>query len=539
MPQVKSHQKMTPSSNLRILFTFLVFLLLASCATEKQNQASYANPVIPGEIPDPSIIRVGETYYAIGTSFDFVPNYPLYQSTDLVNWEQIGSLFVDPPEWTSDDFWAPELFYHEGTFFVYYTTRKKEDRISCIGVASTKDISKGFTDHGILVEWGEEAIDAFVFKDEDGKLYITWKAYGLTEGRPIEILASELSPDGLSLVGEHWTLCDHSLGWKGGNDEGQCIVKHGDYYYMLYSDGGCCDNQCDYRIMVSRSKDLRTGWEQIDKPILEGGDVWRCPGHGTLVSTPDGRYFYMYHAYHIEDFEYIGRQGMLDELAWDEESGWPYMVYGNTPSVSAPLPFADKPQKRDMERMDYYSSERQLELREWDILFPKPEYQLNDDVLILKTTHEGVNFLGFRPENGNYSLEARVSPGEGMAGIGIYTHQDKMLVFTANPYGLTISKVEEGQKLILAEVGGLEAKLVYIRYTATQGRNLSFHWSLDGKKWDPIPINGKSILDGTYLATWGYSPRAGLFVKGKVPGEHQFSEMKVSYDFDRYAHAMK
>ena len=69
-------------------------------------------------------------------------------------------------------------------------------------------------DHGIIIEWREEAIDAFVFKDDDGKLYITWKAYGLTEGRPIEILGSELSPDGLSLVGEHFTLCDHTKGWR-------------------------------------------------------------------------------------------------------------------------------------------------------------------------------------------------------------------------------------------------------------------------------------------------------------------------------------
>src|SRR5690606_28960672 len=119
-------------------------------------------------------------------------------------------------------------------------------------------IRKGFTDHGIIIEWGEEAIDAFVFQDDDGKLYIAWKAYGLTEGRDIEILASELSADGLSLVGEHFTLTDFSKGWQGAGDEGQCVVKHNGYYYMLYSIGGCCDNRCDYRVMVARSKNLRS-----------------------------------------------------------------------------------------------------------------------------------------------------------------------------------------------------------------------------------------------------------------------------------------
>ena len=520
------------SSSLRTQFVLVLLGFALSCTNEKAGQASYSNPVIPGEIPDPSIIRVGDTYYATGTSFDFAPNYPLYQSQDLVNWEQVGGLFLDPPGWTSDDFWAPEIFYNDSTFFVYYTCKRKEDRVSCIGVASTKDISKGFRDHGMLVEWGEEAIDAFVFKDDDGKLYITWKAYGLTEGRPIEILASEMSPDGLSLVGEHWTLCDPAMGWRPGNDEGQCLVKHGEYYYMLYSDGACCDNQCDYRIMVSRSKNLKSGWEQIDNPILEGGDVWRCPGHGTLVNTPDGRFFYMYHAYHIDDFEYIGRQGMLDELAWDEESGWPYMANGNAPTVRAPLPFEGLAQTRNALREDYYSDPGELVNREWDMLFPKPLYKLENAVLSLAPAHEGVNFLGFRPECGNYSLEARVQAGNGLAGIGIYTHQDKMLVFAANQNGLVISRVEEGQKLVLTELSGVsEAKHVYLRYRAEKGRLLHFDWSLDGKEWNPVSISGKSILDGSFLATWGYSPRAGLLVEGELLGEHLFSEVKVSYSW--------
>ena len=303
----------------------IIILIASSCTNNRKGQkekdinSTYNNPVIPGEIPDPSIIRVGETYYAVGTSFDFAPTYPIYESNDLVNWKHIGAVFNEPPVWASDDFWAPELFYHDSTFYVYYTTKRKDNRIACIGVATTKDVNKGFNDHGIIIEWGKEAIDAFVFKDDDDKLYITWKAYGLTEGRPIEILGSELSPDGLRLIGEHFTLCDHTKDWHQGNDEGQCIVKHKEYYYMLYSDGGCCDNKCDYRIAVSRSKNLKSGWEQLPEPILEGGKVWRCPGHGTLVTTPDGRYFYLYHAYHATDFEYIGRQGMLDELAWNDE----------------------------------------------------------------------------------------------------------------------------------------------------------------------------------------------------------------------------
>ena len=149
----------------------------------------------------------------------------------------------------------------------------------------------------------------------------------------------------------------------------------------------------------------------------------------------------------------------------------------------------------------------------------------------MKTTHEGMNILGFRPETGNYSLEARVRPGDGIAGIGIYTHQDKMLVFAASQNGLSVSKVDDGQKLILAELSGMETSEVYLKYTAIHGQQFSFSWSTDGENWTAIPISGKDVLDAGYLATWGYSPRAGLLVKGPVGDVSTYTEVKVNYRF--------
>jgi len=306
---------------------------------QDQTPDTYQNPVIAGDFPDPTIIRVGNTYYAAGTSGNSVSCYPLYESTDLINWKKIGHIFNEHPSWASSAFWAPELYYKDGTYFAYYTAKRKSDRVSCIGVATTKDIHKGFTDQGIIIDWGEEAIDAFVFQDDDNKTYIVWKAYGLTKGRQVELLCSELSDDGLHLVGEHFTFSDYAKGWKGGgDDEGPCLTKHDGTYYLFYSNGGCCDSRCNYCIRVARSKNLRSGWEQLPEPILQGSDVWRCPGHGTLVMTQDNRYFYMYHSFNVANFG-VGRQGMLDELVWDKQTGWPIFKNGNTPSVKAPVPF--------------------------------------------------------------------------------------------------------------------------------------------------------------------------------------------------------
>lgn len=516
----------------------IIFLVLAclagvniSLSGQNQNVASYQNPVIPGDIPDPTVIRVGKMYYAAGTTSDFAPNYPIYESTDLVNWKQIGSIFNEQPTWTSDSFWAPELYYHNETFYVYYTAKRKGDRVSCIGVASTKDPQKGFTDHGIIIEWGNEAIDGFVFQDDDQKRYISWKAYGLNKERPIEILASELSDDGLSLVGEHFSLTNFDQGWKGSGDEGQCLVKHGEYYYMLYSVGGCCDNRCDYRVMVSRSKNLRTGWEQYPEPILLGSDFWKCTGHGTLVTTPDNRYFYLYHSYNATDFEYIGRQGMLDELVWDKTSGWPRFKNGNTPSVSAEMPFLNSQQVRDSVYCDDFSSGKNLFLWQWDLKNPKPEISILKGLLSLSTNHDGLAFTGISPKTGNYSFEAELAGQAAQNGIGIYGNSKNLLAFTAGHSKLILFQIKKGTRETLAEIPIPENASISLKLKALHGRIYQFYYTTDQRNWIPVKIQNDYSMDGNFLPQWGVAMRTGLIVDGEAGDLGAFSSVKMSYKY--------
>ena len=78
-------------------------LLLASlltCMGAGAQQATFRNPVIAGDMADPTVIRVDNTYYATGTSSEWAPYYPLFRSKDLVNWRQIGHLFEQQPAWT-------------------------------------------------------------------------------------------------------------------------------------------------------------------------------------------------------------------------------------------------------------------------------------------------------------------------------------------------------------------------------------------------------------------------------------------------------
>src|SRR3954454_12754693 len=99
---------------MRYLF---IFFLLARLTTQSLSQQL----VLPGTYPDPSVVKIGNGYWASATSSNWFPAFPLLYSTDLVNWKQQGYIFNKLPEWADSYFWAPEITYENGRVYVSYT----------------------------------------------------------------------------------------------------------------------------------------------------------------------------------------------------------------------------------------------------------------------------------------------------------------------------------------------------------------------------------------------------------------------------------
>lgn len=89
--------------------------------------AQVENPILPGFYPDPSICRVGDDYYLVNSSFSFFPGVPIFHSTDLAHWKQLGHVLDRPSqlnltdEWISAGIYAPSIRFNEGTFYMITT----------------------------------------------------------------------------------------------------------------------------------------------------------------------------------------------------------------------------------------------------------------------------------------------------------------------------------------------------------------------------------------------------------------------------------
>lgn len=494
------------------LFRILAALLLF-CFTATAQQA-----VIPGDFADPSIIKVGDTYYAAGTSSEWAPHFPLFTSKDMVNWKQLGYVFSKKPEWTASSFWAPELFYHNKTFYVYYTARRKSDGVSCIGVATSTDPSKGFTDHGIVVEYGKEAIDGFVIND-NGQLYISFKAYGLDK-RPIEILCAKLSADGLKMEGEPFSLLrdDARIGL-----EGQVLIKWNNHYYLLYSAGGCCGIKCSYNVRVARASSIKGPFVNFESnPILTENDSWKCPGHGTIVQTEPNRYFYLYHAYSKKDDVFTGRQGLLNELVWKEYTGWPSFLNNKNASTKF----------SDYNIRDEFKNSPLANYWQWDFRHYQPKVKFEKDMLYLHGDTDTSNHTGtaltVRPVSGDYVLNTEVvNTNTSLKGLVLYGDANQSVGIGVTGNKAQVWEVKNNQRKILREQS-IQSGPVHLRMVVKNGSQCQFYFG--GKDHlTELKLPGLEYFDGKFLPPWDRSPRPGVFQYGDTNKPAAFSFFSITY----------
>jgi beta-xylosidase len=474
--------------------------------------------VIPGDFADPTVIYVNGIYYSIGTSSEWAPHFPVFSSPDLVSWKQIGYVFDKKPAWTMSSFWAPELVHRNDKFYVYYTARRAADSISCIGVATADKIEDGFTDHGVIVEHGREAIDPFIVEDGEGT-YMTWKAYGLDK-RPIELLGAPLSEDGLKLTGESFSMLKDT-GRQG--LEGQCIIKNNEYYYLFYSVGACCGARCSYAVNVARSKSLKGPYiNHPANPLLSADRNWKCPGHGTLVRTPDSSWYYLHHAYSVRDDIYTGRQGLLRKMNWAGE--WPSFEKSPVPGLISAVEIADK-----------FDANNISDNWQWDFRHADPKILINKNELCLSGEPDSaVNATGTvittRPYSGDFQMSVTVkNTNASLKGLAFYGDASDAIGIGMRGNTIELWQVKDSVRKVIWQnaLTKLDAG-VDLKMEAKQGRTLRFYFRNGSSAWKNAGGKDK-LLDAGFLPQWDRSPRPGLHHRGSTNDPACFSNFRILY----------
>ncbi len=282
---------------------------------------TYTNPILPGDHPDPTLLKVGNDFYHCGSSFHFNPYLPIYHSTDLVHWEIIArvvtpskaaSFVADRP---SGGIWQGAITYFYGSYWIYFSSG---GQWFC-----KADNPKGPWSDPVKVKenpvTGPLGYDNAIFVDDDGKPYMVIK-----NGQKTNRLQA-LGKDGQladTVINLDWINAKLQYSWA----EGPVMCKRNGYYFYLPA-GDVSGGQ-----YVLRSKELTsdsTKWERLGdffKPITDPDAGFRRPNHiAAPLQLSDGTWWTIgqsYEKYAADDWSGMGRQTSLYPVTWEGDRPW-------------------------------------------------------------------------------------------------------------------------------------------------------------------------------------------------------------------------
>lgn len=203
----------------------------------------YRNPILAGYYPDPSVVRVGEDYYMVNSTFGFFPGIPIFHSRDLVNWTQLGNVIHRPEQLSFDGIhlgyngvYAPTIEYRDGTFYVINTC------VGCGGnfVVTATDPAGPWSDPTWIPDIA--GIDPSIFFDDDGKTYVVHHRDPVDKKYDAHtaLWVLEVDPITFAPLSEDVMLVDGAdeAPWHTEYIEGPHIYKVDGTYYLSAPGGG-------------------------------------------------------------------------------------------------------------------------------------------------------------------------------------------------------------------------------------------------------------------------------------------------------------
>lgn len=480
----------------------------------------FKNPIINADYSDPDVIRVGEDYYMISSSFNHSPGLPILHSKDMINWTIIGhALQRQFPEEVFNKVqhgggvWAPSIRYHNGEYYIYYP-----DPDFGIYQIKTKNI-RGKWSAPILVFPGKGLIDPCPFWDEDGRAYLAYAYAGSRAGLKSVLAVAEMDTDGNRVLDRGTIVYDgHELD---PTIEGPKVYKRNGYYYLFAPAGGVSTGWQ----LILRSKSIYGPYER--KVVMaQNKSAVNGPHQGAWVDTPSGEDWF----FHFQDKEAMGRVVHLQPMVW--KADWPIIgedIDGNgvgTPVMSYKKPNVGKQviaQMNPQESDEFDSPHLGLQWQ-WQAnpdgtwLMPSQEGKLR---LYSQQLPEGSKNLmavpniltqKFPAENFSATAKIRLRPSEKelgeKAGL-VVVGEDYSQLFIRKEKGSfqlyygSCASAYSGTEEQVRPIATLPEDFVYLRVQVKNGKTCDWTYSLDGKKYTVVE-NGFQAKPGKWIgATLG------------------------------------
>jgi len=495
---------------LKKTFVAIVFISLTFGTVQGQvwqpdlGNGKYKNPIIFADYSDPDVVRTGDDFYMVASSFNVAPGLPVLHSKDLVNWEIVGHVFDKqrPVDHFStprhgNGTWAPSITAHNGEYYVYWG-----DPDFGIYMAKTDDPAGDWQDP-VLVQKAKGWIDPAPFWDDDGNAYLVHAFAASRSSRKSILVMHRMSPDGTELLGNGKIVFDGHENHP--TIEGPKMYKRGEYYYIFAPGGGVPTGWQT----ILRSKNVFGPYE--DKIVLHQGNTdINGPHQGGYVETQSGQPWFV----HFQDREAYGRIVHLNPVHW--EDGWPMMgVDKNNDGIGEPVKEYDAPDT------DFSDSKVVPQTSdEFNGVEPGPQWQWHanpEPIWGFMRANKGYYrlYAADTPENytnlwdvGNLFLQKIPAPAfTATTKVTFHTREDgdrTGLIMMGQDYGYISIEQENGDLIIAqrtcmdAEGGGSEKTVgtadvdtntVYLRITVEEAPEFppcTFSYSTDGQNFTQI-----------------------------------------------------
>ena len=311
----------------KFIFICTLAVIICGCAGNADSSVKggqyYQNPVLGGDYPDPSIIRVGNDFYMTHSSFEYLPGLLVWHSTDLIHWKRISHALTT----YVGSVWAPDIAKHGDMWYIYFPAARKNWVVTALSPEGPWSVP---------VEIQASGIDPGHLTAIDGKRYLYFPGINIVP----------LSDDGLSVTGP--PISTNYSGWEypdAWNTECFCLegpkatIRNG-YYYLTSAQGGTAGPSTAHMAVAARSRSPFGPFENSPfNPIVHTenrAERWWNQGHGTLVDDVNGNWWIMYHAYE-KGFHTLGRQTMLLPIVWTDDD-WFRVPEGVNSGDLLPIP---------------------------------------------------------------------------------------------------------------------------------------------------------------------------------------------------------